>query len=131
MKIERRYSLEAAHYLPRTHRNHKCNRMHGHNWEVTLTFQGPVDKTMGWVVDFARVDDLWTGAIHTQCDHRLLNEVNGLDNPTSENLAVWIWQRLNMRIDMLPAGEWSPRAKLIRVVVAENADCSAIYEGGE
>ena len=94
LSIETQFA--AAHQL-RGYKG-KCERMHGHNWAVSLTFTGPVSEQRGWVVDFAKIDDVWAGAVHSQCDHRLLNEIDGLDNPTSENLAVWVWQRFTVRV---------------------------------
>jgi len=128
MTISRTYRFEAAHVLPSVPRNHKCGRMHGHNWRVTVVISGRVDPDRGWLIDFGKIDDVWTGQIHREVDHRLLNEILGLENPTSENVAVWIYRRIDAAFgSMVPSGEWPVSACLLSVTVHENDDCSATY----
>jgi 6-pyruvoyltetrahydropterin/6-carboxytetrahydropterin synthase len=87
------FSFEAAHRLPNVPPEHKCARLHGHSFTVRVTVSGSVNPAMGWVIDFADVMAAFA-PIHDMLDHRYLNEVEGLENPTSERLAEWIWRRL-------------------------------------
>jgi 6-pyruvoyltetrahydropterin/6-carboxytetrahydropterin synthase len=82
--------FESAHRLPRVPPAHKCHRMHGHSFRGELHVQGPVDPEAGWVMDYADVRAAFA-PLHAQLDHNCLNEVQGLENPTSENVARWIW----------------------------------------
>ena len=93
MTIVQELRFEAAHHLPRTPEGHKCRRLHGHSWLCEIHVTGEVDPMTGWVQDFATIRDAFRPLYET-LDHRLLNEVAGLENPTSENVAVWIWDRL-------------------------------------
>ena len=97
MKVElsRDFTFEAAHRLPETPEGHKCRRLHGHSFKVTLTVKGDVDPDSGWLIDFADLEEAWQ-PMHERLDHYYLNEVEGLSNPTSENLARWIWERIEL-----------------------------------
>lgn len=95
MDIFREFTFEAAHYLPSVPENHKCGRVHGHSYHVTVTVTGPVDPTAGWVVDFGDIKQAF-GPIEAAVDHQLLN--NLISNPTSENLASWIFGQLRASI---------------------------------
>ncbi len=128
-ELRRTYKIEAAHYLPRVHPSHQCHRMHGHNWEITIAVTGEVDEQMGWIVDFSKIDDVFSGQVHRPCDHRLLNEVDGLENPTSENFARWVWQKMWLALGTLPPAEWPEGARFAAVTVAENDRCSFTYRG--
>lgn len=116
MEIFREFTFEAAHRLPRVAPGHKCARLHGHSFRVEVHVNGPVDPEGGWVMDFADVKDAFA-PLHEQLDHRYLNEVEGLENPTSENLARWIWDRLG------------PSLPLSRVVVRETCTSGCVYTG--
>lgn len=91
--IAKRFTFDAAHRLDRLPPSHKCHRMHGHTYEVELVFQGPVDETTGFVLDYADIAAAWD-PLHEQLDHRVLNEVKGLEVPSTENLAAWIATRI-------------------------------------
>jgi 6-pyruvoyltetrahydropterin/6-carboxytetrahydropterin synthase len=93
MEIFTEIRFEAAHRLPNVPDGHKCARLHGHSFRVDVHVQGPVDPAMGWVMDFADVRAACQ-PVRDALDHRYLNEVDGLENPTSERLAQWIWARL-------------------------------------
>ncbi len=93
MEIFREFTFEAAHRLPYVPPGHKCARLHGHSYRVEVHVSGPVDEAAGWVMDFGEIKAAFA-PLDDQLDHRYLNEVAGLDNPTSENLARWIWDRL-------------------------------------
>lgn len=90
--VERTFRFEAAHRLPRVPAGHKCGRLHGHSYAVTLVVEGEVDPWTGWVCDFADLTAAWA-PIGAMLDHRTLNDIDGLENPTSENLARWVWER--------------------------------------
>jgi len=114
--IHREFTFEAAHRLPRVPEKHKCARLHGHSFRVEVHVRGEVGPD-GWVRDFADLKAAFE-PLHAQLDHRYLNEVPGLENPTSELLARWIWERLR---PALP--------DLARVVVRETCTSGCAYEG--
>jgi 6-pyruvoyltetrahydropterin/6-carboxytetrahydropterin synthase len=87
------FGFEAAHRLPAVPPEHKCARLHGHSFRVEIHVRGEVGAESGWVVDFADLARAWQ-PLHDVLDHRYLNEVPGLENPTSEVLAMWIWAEL-------------------------------------
>lgn len=89
--ITRIYRFESAHYLPRVPEGHKCGRMHGHSYELTVEVAGDVGAD-GWVMDFAELDAVVDPLVKS-LDHRCLNDI--VENPTSENLATWIAKRLS------------------------------------
>ncbi len=93
MEIYKEFRFEAAHRLPNVPPEHKCARLHGHSFVVALHVRGPVGERSGWIVDFADLAAAWA-PLHAVLDHNYLNEVPGLENPTSERLAQWIWRRL-------------------------------------
>ncbi len=100
MELFREYTFEAAHRLPHVPADHKCARLHGHSYRVVVHLRGVVENPPGWVMDFADVDTAFQ-PLHAQLDHHYLNEVAGLENPTSEVLARWIWQRLKPTLPQL------------------------------
>lgn len=116
--ISKRFTFEAAHALPQVPLEHKCARVHGHSYQVTVHVVGPINSR-GWVVDFADINTLWE-PLHDTLDHQLLNEVDGLENPTVERLAAWIWAALAPDLD---DGERS----LVAVEVAETASARATF----
>jgi 6-pyruvoyltetrahydropterin/6-carboxytetrahydropterin synthase len=117
MEIYKEFSIEAAHWLPNVPEGHKCRRMHGHSFRIEVWVEGAVDEHLGWVMDFAEIKQAFNG-IEEALDHRCLNEIEGLENPTSENLARWIWARLR---PLLPG--------LSRVVVRETCTSGCSYTG--
>ncbi|MEY2588569.1 MAG: 6-pyruvoyltetrahydropterin/6-carboxytetrahydropterin synthase [Acidimicrobiaceae bacterium] len=117
MEIYKEFSFEAAHRLPNVPEGHKCARLHGHSFRVTVHVEGEPGTDTGWVMDFAELSAAFA-PLHEQLDHRYLNEVEGLENPTSELLAQWIWDRL---VAVLPG--------LSQVVVRETCTAGAVYRG--
>jgi len=117
MEIFTLFTFDSAHRLPNVPPEHKCARLHGHTFRVEVTVAGPVGDDSGWVMDFADVKASYA-PLHDQLDHRYLNEIEGLENPTSENIARWIWQRLAPK---LPG--------LARIVVRETCTSGCSYDG--
>ena len=104
MEIYKEFTFEAAHRLPNVPAGHKCARLHGHSFTVRLTVRGPLDGRLGWVMDFADLKSAFR-PIHDQLDHNYLNDVAGLENPTSEVIARWIWERMVVAVPGLAAVE--------------------------
>ncbi len=100
MELFKTFTFEAAHALPNVPEGHKCRRLHGHSFHVSVHVTGPVDNQTGWVMDFADIKAACQ-PIHEALDHRYLNEIPGLENPTSEHIARWIWQRLESSLPNL------------------------------
>lgn len=117
MDIFKSFHIEAAHRLPNVPSGHKCERLHGHSYKVEIHVCGPVGAKTGWVIDFADIEEAFQ-PLFEQLDHHYLNEVEGLSNPTSENIARWIWKRLQLSIPTLS-----------KVVVHETCTSGCIYLG--
>ncbi len=100
MEIFKEFRFEAAHYLPNVPKEHKCRNMHGHAYRVVIYLSGEVGKSTGWVVDFTEIKDAFTPGL-TTLDHQVLNKIKGLENPTVENLTVWIWEKLFLLVPQL------------------------------
>lgn len=118
MKIGQAFTFEAAHRLPGVPPTHRCFNLHGHTYRVELKLEGPVDGKTGFVADFFDVEAAFAPLLK-QLDHCCLNDVKGLENPTAENIAAWIWERSKPSLPQLAA-----------VLVYENPNCWAEYEGG-
>jgi 6-pyruvoyltetrahydropterin/6-carboxytetrahydropterin synthase len=118
ISVYKEFSFEAAHRLPNVAPDHKCARLHGHSFLVTVWVEGEAGAESGWVVDFADIERAFS-PLRDQLDHRYLNEVAGLENPTSERIAVWIWERLSLTL-----------AGLSKVAVRETCTAGVEYSGG-
>ncbi len=101
MEIFKEFTFEAAHRLPGVPPDHRCARLHGHSYRVIVHVSGEVDRESGMVLDFADIKAAFKPIIDAYLDHYYLNEVDGLENPTSENLVRWIWQRLSPALPQL------------------------------
>ena len=119
MDIFKEFTFEAAHRLPNVPPGHKCARLHGHSFRAEVHVRGELHPELGWVMDFADIKGAFQ-PFYDRLDHHYLNEVEGLENPTSENLARWIWDRLG---PLLPG--------LSRVVVRETCTSGCVYTGPE
>lgn len=117
MDVYKIFQFEAAHQLPNVPKEHKCARLHGHSFQVKLTVSDEVDAHHGWVMDFADIKAAFK-PIWEQLDHHFLNEIPGLENPTSENIAIWIWQKLKPILPVLSAVE-----------VMETCTSGCVYKG--
>jgi len=117
LEIFKEFQFEAAHCLPNVPDDHKCRRLHGHSFMVSIYVKGEVGETTGWVMDFSEIKTAFK-PLYLQLDHYYLNDIEGLENPTSENLARWIWQRLE------------PNLKgLSRIIIKETCESGCVYEG--
>lgn len=96
VSISKRFDFDAAHHLPRVPTGHKCGRLHGHTYVCELILKGRIDSNAGWFVDYADIMTAWL-PLHDALDHRLLNDIPGLENPTTENLVKYIWDDITKR----------------------------------
>lgn len=117
MEIYKSFTIEAAHRLPNLPDDHKCSRLHGHSFTIELHVSGEVDGVTGWVMDFADISAAFK-PLYQRLDHHYLNDIKGLENPTSENLAKWIWQELESKLPLLTS-----------IVVKETCTAGCIYTG--
>jgi 6-pyruvoyltetrahydropterin/6-carboxytetrahydropterin synthase len=117
VEIFKDFMFEAAHRLPNVSPGHKCSRLHGHSFQVSVHLSGPVDAEHGWVRDFRDISDAMAPLLGV-LDHYYLNEIDGLENPTSEVLARWIWERLTLALP-----------ELSQVVVRETCNSGCVYRG--
>lgn len=117
MEIYKEFTFEAAHHLPNVPPNHKCRRLHGHSFRVSIHVDGDIGEKSGWVMDFADIKQAFD-PLYKILDHNYLNEIEGLDNPTSENLAIWIWQKLKPEL-----------AALSKIEIKETCTSGCIYYG--
>ena len=117
MDVFRVFQIEAAHRLPNVPEGHKCARMHGHSFRIEVHVSGSIGEDTGWVMDFADLRRAFQ-PLFDQLDHHCLNDIEGLENPTSENLAKWIWDRLHASL-----------AGLSKIVVQETCNAGCVYSG--
>jgi len=113
------FDFAASRYLPRLPASHPCSRMHGHTFQVRLVLRGQVDRRSGWMVDFGDVE-LRVGAVRALLDHRSLNDITGLENPTTEIIAEWLWERFAADVP-----------GLYEITVQEHPTRGVIYYGPE
>lgn len=113
------FQFEAAHRLPYVPEGHKCRRLHGHSFVVRLEIIGKIDAKSGWIMDFADLKAAFQ-PIWNKLDHQYLNDIEGLENPTSELLAVWIWDRLKPKLPQLSS-----------ITIKETCSAGCIYRGSE
>lgn len=99
-ELKSHFQIESARFLPNLPEGHPCKRMHGHSFKIILTLRGPLDAKIGWVQDYHEINEVMRPVL-AEIDHRVLNEVKGLENPTSELLAVWIFERAKVKLPLL------------------------------
>lgn len=117
MEVFKEFTVEAAHRLPNVPIDHKCARLHGHSFRIEIRVEGAIGADTGWVVDFADIKAAFA-PLEKQLDHHYLNEIPGLENPTSENIARWIWERLAPVLGGISA-----------VTVRETCTSGCVYRG--
>ena len=117
MVVYKEYYINSARYLPGVEKGHICGKLHGHTYNIKIYVKGPVDEKTGFVIDAFDIDKYFN-KIHSQIDHKVLNDIQGLENPTSENICIWIWDKL---IKDLPI--------LYKIEIMENSVTGFIYKG--
>ncbi len=117
MEIRKSFMIEAAHRLPNLPAGHKCARLHGHSFNIEIAVGGKIDPVQGWIMDYGDIKAAFQ-PIYDQLDHNYLNDIPGLQNPTSELLALWIWERLKPELNNLTA-----------VIVHETCTTTCEYRG--
>ena len=120
MIVYRSFRIHASRFLPNLPDTHICKSMHGHTFNIKIFIEGEINQEDGFVIDFYDIDLIFNKYIHPLIDHKILNEVKGLDNPTSENLCKWIWDNLEKHI-----------SGLYRVQVSEDFGTGIIYQPNE
>lgn len=118
VELTREFHFEAAHRLPMVPPEHKCFRMHGHSFRVEVCVAGEIDPKLGWFVDFGEIAATVEPLLKQELDHRTLNDVPGLENPTSEVLCGWLWKRLQ---PLVPG--------LLAITVHETCTARCTYRG--
>lgn len=118
-ELRKTFQIEAAHRLPNLPEGHKCRRLHGHSFRIEIAVEGASDPKLEWLMDYADISKAFK-PIYEELDHNYLNEIQGLENPTSENIAKWIWKRLKPSLPMLK-----------EIVIAETCTSRCIYRGEE
>ena len=117
MEVYKTFAVEAARSLPHLPDDHPCKRIHGHSFKITITVNGQINEDTGFVMDFSEIESVFS-PIHEMIDHAYLNEIKGLENPSSENLCHWIWSKLSSSL---------PGLKKIEIKETESTGC--IYQG--
>lgn len=117
MIIFKQFSFDSAHFLPFVKEGHKCGRMHGHTYTLTVYLEGDVDPASGWVLDFTDLKEIVNPLVKS-LDHRTLNDIPGLENPTSERLAQWFWEKIKPLLPLLS-----------KIEIGETASSGVIYTG--
>ena len=118
MILTRKYTFQAARKLTKINPDHICANLHGHTFQVTIKIEGQLNKENDFVMDFFDIDKIFNRSVFDRLDHKCLNEIDGLENPTSENIACWIWQRLKPKLP-----------ELFSIEVKETCTSGCIYTG--
>ena len=117
MEIYKEFSFDSAHFLPNVPEGHKCKNMHGHTYRLRVYVEGTPDPHLGWIMDFKDLKDALSGVIDL-LDHKLINDIPGLENPTAENITIWIWKQVQ---PLLP--------QLSKIEMYETPTTGVIYRG--
>lgn len=117
MLIYKEFTFDSAHYLPNVPDGHKCKNMHGHTYRLKIWIEGVPDPEFGWVMDFAVLKDIVKPVVN-QLDHKCMNDIPGLSNPTCELIAVWIWDQLKPQL-----------TNMVKIELHETPTSGVIYEG--
>jgi len=118
MEIFRTFRIHSSRFLPNLKKDHICAQMHGHTFNISIYVNGNIDDKTGFVIDFYDIDLIFKKNIHLIIDHKVLNNIKGLENPTSENLSVWIWNNIKCELPILS-----------KVIVSEDHGTGIIYTG--
>ena len=117
MKIYKEFKFDSAHFLPNVPPDHKCANMHGHTYMIEIHVEDELDPKLGWVLDYNDLRQVVEPLVD-QLDHKVLNDIDGLENPTAEHIALWFWNQIKPNLN-----------QLVQVVVKENPTNVCIYSG--
>jgi 6-pyruvoyltetrahydropterin/6-carboxytetrahydropterin synthase len=117
MQIFKQFTFDSAHFLPNVPDGHKCKEIHGHTYRLTVYVEGELEKKLEWVMDFAEMKNVIDPVVKS-IDHKLLNNISGLENPTCEIIAVWLWNKIKPEVPLLT-----------RIELHETPTSGAVYEG--
>lgn len=117
MQIFKQFTFDSAHFLPNVPDGHKCKEIHGHTYRVIFYFEGELNPELGWVMDFGDLKHVLEPTIK-RIDHKLMNNIPGLENPTCERIAIWLWEQVKPSLPML-----------CKVELHETPTSGAVYEG--
>lgn len=117
MQIFKQFTFDSAHFLPNVPEGHKCKEIHGHTYHLTVYLNGDLDEKLGWVIDFTDVKNVIDPIIKS-IDHQFLNNISGLENPTSEVMAIWLWNKIKPELPQLS-----------KIELNETPTSGVIYEG--
>jgi 6-pyruvoyltetrahydropterin/6-carboxytetrahydropterin synthase len=117
IEVYKDFRFEAAHFLPKVPQGHPCKNMHGHSYKVTVHIKGEPDAETGWLLDFGDIKKAFAPIVQ-KLDHSVLNDIKGLENPTSELMAIWVWNQLKPVLPLLS-----------KIVVSETSTSGCVYEG--
>lgn len=113
-ELKQHFQIESARFLPKLPKTHPCSQVHGHSFKIVLTLLGDLNPEIGWVMDYHEITKIMTPLL-AQLDHKLLNEVPGLENPTSELLAKWLFEKVGAQIPLL---------KQVSIMETPSTECS-------
>ncbi|MBN8703608.1 MAG: 6-carboxytetrahydropterin synthase QueD [Bacteroidetes bacterium] len=117
MVIFKKFVFDSAHFLPNVPDGHKCKRVHGHTYKLTIFIEGDLQEKLDWVMDFGDLKSV-VNPVVDRLDHNFLNDISGLDNPTCERIAQWIWEQIKSQ---LPG--------LVKIELYETPTSGVIYTG--
>lgn len=117
MEVFKKFTFDSAHFITEVPEGHKCRNVHGHTYHLTVFFDGPLDPKLGWVIDFAEIKAVVKPFVD-QLDHKLLNDIKGLENPTSEGISMWLWDRIKSKLPTLS-----------RIELNETPTSGVVYRG--
>ena len=117
MQIFKQFTFDSAHFLPHVPDGHKCKEIHGHTYRLTVYVEGELEKTLEWVMDFAEMKNVIDPVVKS-IDHKLLNNISGLENPTCEIIAVWLWNKIKPEVPLMT-----------KIELHETPTSGAVYEG--
>ena len=117
MIVYKKFNIESARSIPNLPKTHPCHHIHGHSFKIIISVKGPVNKQNGFVVDFQDIDDAFS-SFKKELDHSYLNDIEGLQNPTSENICIWIWDKIQ-----------SSLPNIYKIEIKETDSTGCIYKG--
>ena len=117
MIVYKKFNIESARSIPNLPKTHPCHHIHGHSFKIIISVKGPINKQNGFVTDFQDIDDAFS-SFKKELDHSYLNDIEGLQNPTSENICIWIWDKIQ-----------SSLPNIYKIEIKETDSTGCIYKG--